>query len=64
MSNQDLIENDMNYKNKIDKRINKINKCIKIKKNKISSIYNKNLLYNQDNNYSNTNKINVVVSFN
>ena len=64
MSNQDLIENDMNYKNKIDKRINKINKCIKIKKNKISSIYNKNISYNQDNNYSDNNKIDVVVCFN
>jgi len=65
INNQTTIENEMNYKNRIDKKINKINKNIKMKKNKIS-IYNKNLQYTADNNYiTNTNNnISVVVSFN
>ena len=55
----------MNYKNRIDKKINKINKNIKLKKNKLS-IYNKTLQYTADNNYitNNNNNISVVVSFN
>jgi hypothetical protein len=65
LSNQQAIENEMNYKNRIDKKINKINKNIKLKKNKLS-IYNKTLQYTADNNYitNNNNNISVVVSFN
>lgn len=65
INNQSAIENEMNYKNRIEKKINNINKNIKIKKNKLS-IYNKNLQYTADNNYiTNTNNnISVVVSFN
>jgi len=65
LSNQQAIEIEMNYKNRIDKKINKINKNIKLKKNKLS-IYNKTLQYTADNNYitNNNNNISVVVSFN
>jgi ribosomal protein S19 len=64
-NNQTVIENEMNHKNRLDKNINKMNKSIKIKKNKLS-LYNKNMSYMADNNYvTNTNNnINVVVYFN
>ena len=64
-NNQSVIENEMNHKNRLDKNINKMNKSIKIKKNKLS-LYNKNMSYMADNNYvTNTNNnINVVVYFN
>jgi hypothetical protein len=62
INNQNIIENEMNHKNRIDKNIHKIKKNIhKIKKNKIS-LYNKNIPYICDNNC--TNNRNVVVYFN
>ena len=65
LNNQQSIENEMNYKNRIDKKINRLNKNVKIKKNSLS-IYNKTLQYTADNNYiTNTNNnISVIVSFN
>ncbi len=64
-NNQNTIENEMNHKNRHDKNINKMNKNIKIKKNKLS-LYNKNISYMADNNYiTNTNNnVSVVVYFN
>jgi hypothetical protein len=65
INNQNAIENEMNYKNRIEKKLNKITKNIKVKKNKMA-IYNKNISYTGDNNYiTNTNNnISVIVSFN
>jgi len=64
-NNQNTIENEMNHKNRHDKNINKMNKNIKIKKNKLS-LYNKNISYIADNNYiTNTNNnVSVIVYFN